>query len=318
MGEIGGKLETHDVMKNDEVIECNKEAIKGYKEMFVDDINAGIVDPECVGGKKGKIPIDPLIVYADLFDDDYENESMIKTIDMCSDAELEVNDIVYQAEEEFSSERDNLNSCVELQDDLVWEEKKCPEYNEDGTRELTNEEKEELKNKLGWSDKKINENCRIDENGVIHYKTRCQEKEGQDSECGVGYERKTFEYKGAKIEGVFPAFDSAFDTCLKEEDYQSSSVKQLSECNKQLKKVIESDPEQKKQFTDEQLEDIENERTPRGYTWHHAEEPGKMQLVITEEHDSRLGGAAHTGGNSIWGNKSIEKDENSGKKGEHF
>ena len=54
------------------------------------------------------------------------------------------------------------------------------------------------------------------------------------------------------------------------------------------------------------LEDIENGRTPRGYTWHHSEEPGKMQLVKTEDHDRRIGGAAHTGGNSIWGNKSVD------------
>lgn len=192
------------------------------------------------------------------------------------------------------------------------------EFDEDGTRELTEDEKQTLKEMLGWSDEKIDKHCRIDEQGVIHYKTDCQDKEGQESENGVRYERRQFEYNGVKIEGVFPVFDSAFDTEIDEEDYQSSSVKQFSEANKKLKEAIEKDPDLKKQFTEEQLQDIENGDTPRGYTWHHNEEPGKMQLVKTEDHDRRIGGAAHTGGNSIWGNKSIDNDSNNATEGEKF
>ena len=192
------------------------------------------------------------------------------------------------------------------------------EYDENGTRELTDDEKQMLKDNLGWSDKKINDNCRIDKDGVVHYKTDCQDKEGTVSECGVPYERKVIEYKGIKIEGVFPVFDSVFDTELDESDYQSSSSKQFNECNKKLKETINNDPELKEQFTDEQIEDIENGRTPRGYTWHHTEEPGKMQLVKTEDHDRRIGGAAHTGGNSIWGNKSMDRSTDEEQKGERF
>lgn len=191
------------------------------------------------------------------------------------------------------------------------------EYDEKGTRELTDDEKQQLKDKLGWSDKKIEENCRIDEEGVIHYKTDCQDKEGETAENGVRYERKTIEYAGVKIEGVFPVFDSAYDVELPEEYYKSSSVKQFNECNKSLKNALEDNPDLKKKFTKEQLEDIENGKTPRGYTWHHTEEPGKMQLVKTEDHDRRIGGAAHTGGNSIWGNTSVEKN-NGESKGENF
>jgi len=219
--------------------------------------------------------------------------------------------------EDFESLSKELNGKIE--DDAPENEnnEEQEEYDEEGTRELTDEEKEIVKEATGWSDKKIDENCRIDKDGVIHYKTDCQDKEGQRSECGVLYERKRFEYNGIIIEGVFPVFDSAFDTQLSEEDYKSSSGKQFNECNKALKKAIENNPELKEQFTKEQLEDIENGRTPRGYTWHHAEEPGKMQLVKTEDHDRRVGGAAHTGGNSIWGNKSVEKAEND-TKGESF
>ncbi len=191
-------------------------------------------------------------------------------------------------------------------------------FDENGTRELTPDEKQRLKEKLGWSDKKIDDNCRIDQDGTIHYKTDNQHLEGQVSACGVPYERRTIEYKGIKIEGVFPVFESAFDTELSEEDYQSSNTKQFKEANKKLKEALEKDPDLKDRFTPEQLEDIENGDTPRGYTWHHNEEPGKMQLVKTEDHDRRIGGAAHTGGNSIWGNKSVEKSDGDAKKGESF
>ena len=34
----------------------------------------------------------------------------------------------------------------------------------------------------------------------------------------------------------------------------------------------------------------------KGYTWHHSEIPGKMQLVETKTHVM----SGHTGGNSIW------------------
>ena len=67
-------------------------------------------------------------------------------------------------------------------------------------------------------------------------------------------------------------------------------------------------------FTPEQLKDIEEGRTPTGYVWHHNEEPGKMQLVKREDHDRAIGGAAHTGGNSLWGADSVDN----GKKGESF
>ena len=210
----------------------------------------------------------------------------------------------------FADDYVDAGSVIESREDA--EQK--PDYDENGTRELTEDERQILKDKLGWSDKKIEDSCRIDENGVIHYKTDCQDKEGQTADCGVRYERKIFEYNGIKIEGVFPVFDSVFDTELDKSDYQSSNGRQFSECNRKLKEAIGKDPELRKQFTEEQLADIENGNTPRGYTWHHSEEPGKMQLVKTEDHDKRIGGAAHTGGNSIWGNKSIDKTEESGAK----
>lgn len=176
-------------------------------------------------------------------------------------------------------------------------------------RPLTDSEKKVLQEKLGWSEDKINSKCTIDKNETIHYKTDRCDLEGSNSENDIEYVRKTIYYNDVKIEGVFPVFESKFDMQLNPEDYQKSNTKQFSEANKALKTEIENNPELEKQFTKEQLEDIKNGDTPRGYTWHHNEEPGKMQLVKTSDHDRTIGGAAHTGGNSIWGNESISKNK---------
>ena len=53
----------------------------------------------------------------------------------------------------------------------------------------------------------------------------------------------------------------------------------------------------RKNFTAEQLEDIANGILPEGFTWHHNEEQGLMQLVETAVHAQ----TGHTGGMSIWG-----------------
>lgn len=213
--------------------------------------------------------------------------------DMKKDPERE------KASEEKESDADNPDK-----DD-------SPEYNEDGTRELTEDDKQELKDKLGWSDEKLKK-CTIDENGVIHYRTDRCDLEGKISENGVPYERRTIEINGVKIEGVFPKFESMFDTELAPDNYKPKAY--AKECNGKLKEEIENNSELKSKFTPGQINDIEKGRTPSGYVWHHNEEPGKMQLVKREEHDRAIGGAAHTGGSSLWGPDSVDN----GKKGVNF
>jgi hypothetical protein len=130
-------------------------------------------------------------------------------------------------------------------------------------------------------------------------KTRNEDKEGQKHpETGVPFERKIIiNEKGEQDEGVFPVFESKFDAQLPEELYEASDKKQFDECNKQLKEAVEKDPEFAKKFTPEQLEQIKNGETPDGYTWHHNEKTGKMQLVDSETHAK----TGHTGGRVIWG-----------------
>ncbi|KYN83009.1 hypothetical protein ATY36_12180 [Vibrio cidicii] len=171
-----------------------------------------------------------------------------------------------------------------------------PECGEGEARPLTQEEKDYYKEKIGCSGSLL-ENATIDENGKIYTKTINESKEGQTGEDGVIYERKTVEINGVEIEGVFPQFNSAIDVQLPEELIKAKDTAQAEYANEVLKEKVENDPEFAKQFSDEQLEQIENGETPDGYTWHHSEEYGEMQLISTEDHQNNR----HTGGKAIWG-----------------
>ena len=139
-------------------------------------------------------------------------------------------------------------------------------------------------------------------------RTICTRKEGLEGqnhpETGVPYERKVVKTDtGEEVEGVFPQFESKMDVQLPEELEQASDNKQFAECNRQLKEKCDNDPEFRKQFTDDQLDDINNGQTPEGYTWHHSEEKGKMQLVKSDIHMK----TGHTGGRSIWGGGTVNR-----------
>lgn len=169
------------------------------------------------------------------------------------------------------------------------------------TRFLTEEEKNYVQQKTGWSDEQMKK-CTIDEDGVIHYKCDNEDLEGKKHESsGVNYIRKTIDVNGVTVEVVVPDFYSTFDVQLPENLLQESNPRQFKECNLQLKNAIAKDLDLLKKFTKAQLEDIMDGKTPEGYTWHHDVETGKMQLVETKVHDRTQGGAAHTGGKSIWG-----------------
>lgn len=170
-----------------------------------------------------------------------------------------------------------------------------PECEETETRPLTQEEKDYYREKLGCSGNLL-ENAIIDENGKIYIKTINESKEGQTGDDGVIYERKTIEVNGVEVEGVFPQLNSTIDVQLPEQLTQAKDSAQADYANQALKEKVDNDPEFAQQFSDEQLEQIENGETPDGYTWHHSEEPGQMQLVSTEEHQNNR----HTGGKAIW------------------
>lgn len=117
-------------------------------------------------------------------------------------------------------------------------------------------------------------------------------------DTGVPYvEKEVVTDTGEKVKGVFPQFESKTDIQLPEDLYQAPDRTQFAECNKQLQEKVAGDQELRSQFTEDQLADIEDGCTPEGYTWHHNEEIGKMQLVDSDIHNL----TRHTGGRNVWG-----------------
>ena len=119
---------------------------------------------------------------------------------------------------------------------------------------------------------------------------------------GVPFERKVIKLpNNDKIEGVFPVFDSQFDAKISESLYLESDKKQFCECNKQLLSAIDTSPDLKEKFTEEQIEQIrdgiKDGTSPEGFVWNHDAEVGKIQLVDFDTHAK----TGHTGGRYLWG-----------------
>lgn len=141
--------------------------------------------------------------------------------------------------------------------------------------------------------------------GLVHRYIECRNQglEGtQHPITGVEFVRNTVDNgAGEIVEGVFPKFESAFDTKLPKELYQESNFKQFKKANSDLLEKINNTPELKNKFTSEQIEQIKDGiitgAAPDGYIWHHNEKAGVLQLVDEAVH-SKTG---HTGGREIWG-----------------
>ncbi|MED4302003.1 S8 family serine peptidase [Geobacillus stearothermophilus] len=95
----------------------------------------------------------------------------------------------------------------------------------------------------------------------------------------------------------FPIFPYKYQLNLPQSLWKSSNSTQFRYANSKLLEKINSDSTFRSKFTSEQLADIRNGKTPRGYVWHHHEKTGRLQLVDKNLHDK----TGHTGGKAIWG-----------------
>lgn len=95
----------------------------------------------------------------------------------------------------------------------------------------------------------------------------------------------------------FPIFNARAEITLDPADFKKSNKIQFKRSNLKLYEQVKNS----ETFDPEELEDLKNGRNPENYTWHHHQDEGKMQLVIT---DPDHAGTGHFGGNSIWGNNS--------------
>ncbi len=165
-----------------------------------------------------------------------------------------------------------------------------------GFRQLTEDEKKELKEKTGMTDANV-EKCTVNEDGLIRLKCINEEYAGREHpETKVPYVEKIVDINGVKIQVVVPEFKSVVDVKLPAELEKAPEADQFKYLNNCLKDLIKANPELRTQFTETQIAMIERGIKPKGFTWHHNEESGKMQLMKTDVHE----GTRHTGGNSIW------------------
>lgn len=164
-------------------------------------------------------------------------------------------------------------------------------------RPLTEEEAKRLKELTNLPDAVI-ESIMVGEDGTLYLKCRNAELAGETHEVtGVPYVEKTIVINGVEITVVVPEFPYVFETNIPKEFWEAGDRELFKKCTEELRKYLEEHPEMRENFTEEQLQQIENgEPYIKGYTWHHTEVPGKMQLVETKTH--ALSG--HTGGNAIW------------------
>lgn len=118
-------------------------------------------------------------------------------------------------------------------------------------------------------------------------------------ETKVPFIKKEVEIDGESKILDFPDFSEhcRFETQLPENLHKANDYQHSKHCNEQLRQALENGSLDPEQFTDRQLERIRNGDKPEGYTWHHHEEPGRMQLVDYEIHAR----TPHIGGRSLWG-----------------
>ncbi|NRG30197.1 HNH endonuclease [Bacillus circulans] len=134
---------------------------------------------------------------------------------------------------------------------------------------------------------------------IHHIETRNDDLAGEHHPVtGVEFESKVVRLpSGEVIEGVFPEFESEYTATLPESMYLESDDTHFSYANEQVADAINQNPELGNELTDLQIEQIFANETPEGYTWHHSEEPGKLELIDKEIHAE----TGHTGGRELWG-----------------
>ncbi|MFI8710097.1 WXG100 family type VII secretion target [Bacillus sp. NPDC077411] len=98
----------------------------------------------------------------------------------------------------------------------------------------------------------------------------------------------------------FPIFEPKGEVILEEKDFKKTRQAHDTICNKALYKQIMENPELASKFTETEIQALKRGDNPRGYTWHHHQDTGRMQLVEYEIHKD----TGHTGGYRIWGKDS--------------
>ena len=105
--------------------------------------------------------------------------------------------------------------------------------------------------------------------------------------------RVRFDEKG------FPKFKAYYTVKLRKKYFCETRERHFYMANKILSSNIGTSTRIKAKFSRKQIKEISQGDTPSGYTWHHHQDVGVLQLVDDEIHAK----TPHIGGYSIWGSK---------------
>lgn len=97
----------------------------------------------------------------------------------------------------------------------------------------------------------------------------------------------------------FPIFKPYYTVKLKRKYFHEARDRHFYMANKILCQDVKSSHRVKAKFSKKQIAEILSVETPSGYTWHHHQDAGILQLVDEEIHAK----TRHDGGYSIWGGK---------------
>ena len=95
----------------------------------------------------------------------------------------------------------------------------------------------------------------------------------------------------------FPKFKAYYTVKLKKKYWRESRERHFYMANKILHEDYSAI--KKLKLSKSQIKELEHYETPNGYTWHHHQDAGILQLVDSEIHEK----TGHHGGYSIWGGK---------------
>ena len=121
---------------------------------------------------------------------------------------------------------------------------------------------------------------------------------GIHSITNVRFEEKVIEYGSKIYRGLFAQFEHVYSCKISNDLFLKTDYKQFTNATRQLKEQIRETPALAQKFSSKGLQDIMNEKDIiDGFTWHHNEAEGVLELVEREIH--RL--TSHIGDRNIWG-----------------
>ena len=116
--------------------------------------------------------------------------------------------------------------------------------------------------------------------------------------------KRRVQIDGITYIGKFPNFSKYRKVRMRlpKEYYLKSRNEHFKYLDKELSKRVTENPEFAKKFTKKQIEEIKLGKGLKGYTWHHNESKGIMDLVETKIHNS----TPHIGGNALWAKGTLD------------